>query len=99
MPQLNNPTETDLFAPQIHRIVPAYGSVEINDSEGELFADNPVFTVSREDPAQDDAQPSETSDEAGETKNIPAGGTPKRATARRGGKQAEVTEAPPMETR
>lgn len=45
MPRLSNPFEADLFAPQIHKTVPAFDSIPVTDAEAELFAGNTVFTV------------------------------------------------------
>lgn len=45
MPWLINRTDQDLFAPQLHRIVPAQGTVAITEAEGTLFRDNSMWSV------------------------------------------------------
>jgi N-dimethylarginine dimethylaminohydrolase len=54
--RLINPTDMDLFAPQIHQTVQAFDSVEVSDSEAALFVGNSIFLVEADD-AQDDETP------------------------------------------
>lgn len=94
MPDLNNLSDFDVFAPQIHRHVPGRDSIEITDAEAALFGGHGVFTVTEGQPAvtaldatEDDPAPDETATPA------------KRKYTKRGAAVAEVDSAPVMEKR
>lgn len=90
MPRLNNPTDYDLFAPQIHRSVPPHDGIDITDSEAAMFEGNCIFTVTES--AGDEPQ-----DDAAELSEASAPVT--RRTVTRGSRRAETTAAPAMEKR
>lgn len=87
MPRLNNPTDFDVFAPQIHRTIPRMDSIEIEDSEVALFDHNSILRVADGEVL---TEPEEDEEETA---------APTRRTVTRGSKRAEVTTAPKMETR
>lgn len=84
MPWLINPTDQDLFAPQIHRNVLPFGNTAISDAEAELFTGNTIWVISDEDPSSEYPE-----------SEVRAS----RRQVTRGGARAEIDGPPPMETR
>ena len=81
MPTLHNPTDQDVYSHAIGEIVPAGGSVEIDDEQAARV--NTVSGVWRVTAAAKADAPA----------------TASRTSGKRGGKRAEVSAAPAMETR
>lgn len=50
MPYLVNPLNHSIFAPQIHKDIPARGRIRIIKSDAELFRNNQVLRVEDEKP-------------------------------------------------
>ncbi len=84
MATLHNHTDADVFCPTLHVMVPANGSVDIDDNDvDKVNVASGIFRIEKT------AKPVEaTPDEAAS-----------RRTITRSGKPVEVDEAPVMETR
>lgn len=93
MPRLNNDADADVFAPQIHQMVPGRDWIDITDAEAALFEHNCIFTVT------DGSEPvdGEPVEAVGEQSEPTAPAT--RRTVTRGSKRGETTTAPSMEKR
>ena len=115
MPTLHNPAAHRLACYRIGRILDADERVEITDEEAADLVNGAVFVVedygdapeadgepaadadeSTNETAEDGDDDSDSDEESGDTEPK---ATPKRTTARRGSKRAEVTEAPDVEKR
>ena len=97
MPTLHNPAENSLFCQRLERILGIDERVEITDEEAADLVGGAVFVVEGYEAPEVEEPEGEDADEADEDAEPSA--TPRRASAKRGAKQVEVTEAPNVEKR
>lgn len=97
MPTLHNPAENSLFCHRLGRILGINERVEITDEEAADLAGGPIFVVEDYDAHESEGDES-VADQAVIEDSEPSA-TPRRATGKRGAKEAEVTEAPNVEKR